>query len=1225
MNWRRLRVVLAVALVCGALLTTPIASRPAEAAGPAWYDGLIQYSQVVDCGSIIFGSPYSTTGAGTYVGFSADPETSQPAPGQVYYVRVVVAGIGNPCAGQYADINVQLPPSTSLAINTANPVRCLYNGASLTTCPQSLPVSPSQGAGYLWVPSLNSSAANLWGIPQGGIVEIQIPVVSATELTNQPLRAAVRMIDGNSSPTLAPQQGVFVFQNTPSVLAPSPSTTFGSPTWPTSIRSAVYLYPKGQGGSGYFDLRTSAGGPVVLTDGPAVIPSGQQTGYEVWSDWTLPGGALPAVIQPNTTYFWRFRFVTTGGVTYTGAEQSWTSPPADESIVGTGTPASCTGAAFAAAVAGAQPTISFDCGPTPVVIQLASEAVFNSGRTIDGANLVTLRAAPGARGMRFTAGSSHVKNLTVTGGAPASCGGAVLVSGGSTEFVRTRLQNSTATTAGGGLCVLAGANVDLIDSAVTGNAAPAGGGISTSGTLFALRSDVSANTATADGGGIHVAGGTTQVSQSALVANRAGTNGDGGGLRSVGASDVSITTSTVSGNTAARGAGVSSAGSNGLFVTSATIAANTSTLAGRGALEATTGGYLRNNLLSGNAPANCSASALTVVSLGHNLDSANTCGFTASGDLANSDARLLPVALWGGNTRTHALAPGSAAIDAANDGFCGQSDQRGVSGPSVGGIASRPIDGDGNGVATCDIGAYELERETQAPRVVAAVRAASNPTTAATVSWTVTFSETVTGFGAADIALVGSGVTGSSVASVSPASASSTFTVSANLGTGVGTVRLDVVDDDTIRDAFGNRLASSTGTDGGFAGERYDVNRPGGGGGGGQPPAGSSFVSLVPARVLETREGGGAATVDGVFAGGGRVAAGSTVELVVGGRGGVPVGASAVVVNVTAVNALSRGFVTVFPCGARQPLASNLNFAAGEVVANAVVSKVGVGGKVCVFTSASTHLVADVNGYFPAGSSFESLVPARVLETREGGGAATVDGVFAGGGRVAAGSTVELVVGGRGGVPVGASAVVVNVTAVNALSRGFVTVFPCGARQPLASNLNFAAGEVVANAVVSKVGVGGKVCVFTSASTHLVADVNGYFPAGSSFESLVPARVLETREGGGAATVDGVFAGGGRVAAGSTVELVVGGRGGVPVGASAVVVNVTAVNALSRGFVTVFPCGARQPLASNLNFAAGEVVANAVVSKVGVGGKVCVFTSASTHLVADVNGYFPAG
>ena len=125
-----------------------------------------------------------------------------------------------------------------------------------------------------------------------------------------------------------------------------------------------------------------------------------------------------------------------------------------------------------------------------------------------------------------------------------------------------------------------------------------------------------------------------------------------------------------------------------------------------------------------------------------------------------------------------------------------------------------------------------------------------------------------------------------------------------------------------------------------------------------------SFAALSPGRVLESRVGD-RTTVDGQFWQVGSRAAGSVTELTVAGRAGVPGDAPAVVLNVTVTEPQNSGYVTVYPCGTEPPNASNLNFSQGQTIANAVVARVGANGKVCLFTSATTHLVADVNGYFP--------------------------------------------------------------------------------------------------------------------------------------------------------------------------------------------------------------------------------------------------------------------
>jgi hypothetical protein len=235
------------------------------------------------------------------------------------------------------------------------------------------------------------------------------------------------------------------------------------------------------------------------------------------------------------------------------------------------------------------------------------------------------------------------------------------------------------------------------------------------------------------------------------------------------------------------------------------------------------------------------------------------------------------------------------------------------------------------------------------------------------------------------------------------------------------------------------------------------------------------------------------------------VGAGSTLELQVTGVAGVPSDAVAVVLNMTAVNAQAPGFVTVYPCGQSRPEASNLNYAAGQTIPNLVIAKPGVGGKVCIYSYAAIDVLADVSGFFPAGSGFVPISnPTRVLDTRNGIGAPAAP--------VGAGSTLELQVTGVAGVPSDAVAVVLNMTAVNAQAPGFVTVYPCGQSRPEASNLNYAAGQTIPNLVIAKPGVGGKVCIYSYAAIDVLADVSGFFPAGSGFVPISnPTRVLDTR------------------------------------------------------------------------------------------------------------------
>jgi hypothetical protein len=194
---------------------------------------------------------------------------------------------------------------------------------------------------------------------------------------------------------------------------------------------------------------------------------------------------------------------------------------------------------------------------------------------------------------------------------------------------------------------------------------------------------------------------------------------------------------------------------------------------------------------------------------------------------------------------------------------------------------------------------------------------------------------------------------------------------------------------------------------------------------------------------------------------------------------------------VTVNQAQSSGYITAYPCGTGQPNASNLNYEAGSTIPNAVIVKVATGGKVCLYTSAATHLIVDVNAYLRDTSTSASVAPARLLDTRPG--SSTIDHLSEGIGIRDFVSVTELHVAGRGGVAPDATAVVLNITVTGPLGNAFVTVYPCGSEPPNASNINYVANQTIANLVIAKVGDGGNVCIFTLAPAHLIADVNGYY------------------------------------------------------------------------------------------------------------------------------------
>jgi hypothetical protein len=233
------------------------------------------------------------------------------------------------------------------------------------------------------------------------------------------------------------------------------------------------------------------------------------------------------------------------------------------------------------------------------------------------------------------------------------------------------------------------------------------------------------------------------------------------------------------------------------------------------------------------------------------------------------------------------------------------------------------------------------------------------------------------------------------------------------------------------------------------------------------------------------------------------VAAGSPIDLRVtgtvstagGGTVTVPTDATAVVLNVTATGATTFTDVRVYPTPADAssppPVVSNLNLARGQTTPNLVTVAVGSGGKVRFRNSAgSVNLIADIAGYYSASSAgrYVPVVPLRFLDTRSGVGAAPI--------LIPSGGYDDLKVAGGRGVPTGALAAVLNLTATSVSNLSDVRAFPkpTDGSTPVVSNLNPAKGATRANLAIVKPGADGRVrLLVTGGSLHLIGDLAGYF------------------------------------------------------------------------------------------------------------------------------------
>ena len=257
------------------------------------------------------------------------------------------------------------------------------------------------------------------------------------------------------------------------------------------------------------------------------------------------------------------------------------------------------------------------------------------------------------------------------------------------------------------------------------------------------------------------------------------------------------------------------------------------------------------------------------------------------------------------------------------------------------------------------------------------------------------------------------------------------------------------------------------------------------------PGSGSpSYLPLTPTRILDTRDHAGGPIGSPAQP----VGAGESRAVTVTGVGGVPEsGVGAVVVNVTAVNATTNTFVTVYPSGSERPDASTFNPRPGGVIANEIIAPVGDDGQVQVYNhNGEVDVLFDVVGWLPEEADYTPLSPTRILDTRDHAGGPIGSPAQP----VGAGESRAVTVTGVGGVPAdGVGAVVVNVTAVNATTATFVTVYPSGEPRPDASTFNPRPGGVIANEIIAPVGDDGQVQVYNhNGEVDILFDVVGWLP-----------------------------------------------------------------------------------------------------------------------------------
>lgn len=350
---------------------------------------------------------------------------------------------------------------------------------------------------------------------------------------------------------------------------------------------------------------------------------------------------------------------------------------------------------------------------------------------------------------------------------------------------------------------------------------------------------------------------------------------------------------------------------------------------------------------------------------------------------------------------------------------------------------------------------------------------------------------------------------------------------------------------------------------------------------------------------------------------------GRHIQVQVTGRLGVPMDATAAVLTITAINDAGDNFVTAYPSGVTRPDVSILNMAGkNQVVANLVTVQLGSDGSVEVESDDDCELIVDVAGVFVPTSAPVSSgryvgwdTPSRIVDSRQRSE-----------GKPAAGGTISVAMPET--VPRDATAVMVNLTVTDTEGWGFLTCYPFGQTEvPDSSNVNVdGADQTRASSAVLRLGDAGGdrgFTVWTYSGVHIIVDLLGYFTGDESevssdglFVPATPERIVDTRKPEPQ-----------RLWQNWMLEAPAPGVSATS--ASSLVLNMTAVDALGWGYLSVAPARSYRwspsvyPETSSVNYTSlGMTVANQVVTRITEGSGFSVYAYEGCHVLADYFGYF---
>jgi hypothetical protein len=340
------RVVGAVMVATGLVAIAPAGPASAaewyDSAPASWYDGGISYSQVLNCYSVIQGSPYYEAGIGAYTGYIASPNQGRPAVGDSGYIRYAVYGLGNPCAGgSYFAPTFYLPPG--MEFDRSKPILCGYDGSGGAAPQANCPGWGNLDASNTYWNNGSGQGGNMWGVAQGHHWEFQFPVRFTQQMTNRALQIHVNVADGNNNPRVLVEAPIYAFATPQTggggggtvpgtggiqIMYDQPSTvnatTFNGGPADYGLVSTFSAIVAGRGGSAGVQIGTDPTMNTAQGEFALSFPANTYSSVTFSTDWYIPG-SLPG-LSYGSTYYWR-GYVDSGGTRTYGAIQSFKLKP----------------------------------------------------------------------------------------------------------------------------------------------------------------------------------------------------------------------------------------------------------------------------------------------------------------------------------------------------------------------------------------------------------------------------------------------------------------------------------------------------------------------------------------------------------------------------------------------------------------------------------------------------------------------------------------------------------------------------------------------------------------------------------------------------------------------------------------------------------------------------------------------------------------------------------